>query len=551
MLLKKTLLLWHTLRFLKPIQFYWRMYLWLLSYLPFSHRLPERISINLLPLVPSIPKRQCLLDGDFCFLNERRSCRLPITWQLDAMSKLWRYHLHYFDYLNQIGADESLGLAFINDWIQHNPVAQGDGWEPYPVSLRVVNWIKFLLRHAALDHSHVHESLFLQTRWLAQRPEYHLLGNHLFKNGVALLYAGSYFAGAEAQAWRSQGLKIVMQQLHEQVLPDGGHFERSPLYHLLMLEDVMDCLNIAQAQYWCSQAQLTLLREKISLMWRALAVMRHEDDDIALFNDCALQSAPQPSALACYARALGVELTPLAFFDQQAMLALPDFGLYKLQNAAGRLLFDVGAIGPDYLPGHAHCDTLSYELSLGGHRCLVNSGTYQYAGALRNQFRGTRAHNTLMVDDCEQHEIWATFRVARRGQVIETKLVPLDNGIQVSAAHTGYRRLAGQPLHRRSISCLASAWLIEDRLEGQGRHNIASFIHLHPDVRVIKQSAMQVHLDLRGVGFMLEVLEGTELLLESGEYAPEFGLRQPNLVLVLRKAGICPLRVAYLITREY
>ena len=78
-------------------------------------------------------------------------------------------------------------------------------------------------------------------------------------------------------------------------------------------------------------------------------------------------------------------------------------------------LLDVAPVGPDYLPGHAHADTLSFELSLFGQRVLVNSGTSQYeAGPERSRQRGTAAHNTVIVDGHDSSEVWAGFRVARR-----------------------------------------------------------------------------------------------------------------------------------------
>ncbi len=88
------------------------------------------------------------------------------------------------------------------------------------------------------------ESLALQLRWLRRRLEYHLLGNHLLCNGKALVFGRLYFEGPEADEWLRTGLAVVERELREQILDDGAHFERSPMYHLIVLEDLLDMINI-------------------------------------------------------------------------------------------------------------------------------------------------------------------------------------------------------------------------------------------------------------------------------------------------------------------
>ena len=90
-------------------------------------------------------------------------------------------------------------------WIAENPACSGNGWEPYPVSLRVVNWIKWLTAGEPLakdDAEAVSASICQQMRSLRRRLEYHLLANHLLSNAKALVFAGSCFEGKEAREWR-------------------------------------------------------------------------------------------------------------------------------------------------------------------------------------------------------------------------------------------------------------------------------------------------------------------------------------------------------------
>src|SRR5690606_20113336 len=135
-----------------------------------------------------------------------------------------------------------------------NAPAEGDGWEPYPVSLRVVNWIKFLLTApgdgpaSARRSENVLESLAGQVAWLERNMEFQLLANHLLKNAKALLFAGIALEGRDATRWLERGLALLAAEAEEQVLPDGGHFERSPMYHSIVLEDLLDAVNMLDAR---------------------------------------------------------------------------------------------------------------------------------------------------------------------------------------------------------------------------------------------------------------------------------------------------------------
>src|SRR5262249_2959052 len=151
------------------------------------------------------------------------------------------------DDLNALDATERVGphRALLARWIDENPPARGNGWEPYPTSLRIVNWIKWVLS-GNNPGTAIHQSLALQVRWLRRRLEWHLLGNHLIANAKALIFGGLYCDGAEADAWLDKGLAILAREAHEQVLPDGGHFELSPMYHAIVLEDFLDLINAAQ-----------------------------------------------------------------------------------------------------------------------------------------------------------------------------------------------------------------------------------------------------------------------------------------------------------------
>ena len=289
-------------------------------------------------------------------------------------------------------------VTLLTRWVAENPPGAGNGWEPYPTSLRIVNWVKWALAGNTLPPECV-QSLAVQARWLRRRMEHHLLGNHLFANAKALVFAGSFFQGDEAKGWRECGRRLLSRELSEQILPDGGHFERSPMYHAILLEDVLDLVNLAGAfPETVELGPLSFYWDSARGMAGWLEVMCHPDGEIGFFNDAAMGIAPTLAQLTDYARRLGLRSAvrgqdrrrapdgarARTLQDQIGHLTwLRDSGYVRLATGPAVALLDVAPVGPDYLPGHAHADTLSFELSLFGQRLIVNGGTSRYGAGSR------------------------------------------------------------------------------------------------------------------------------------------------------------------------
>ncbi len=401
------------------------------------------------PWVASAARRASMCGpSEFLLLNERRSID-GCGWDDSRLPKLWRYNLHYFDDLCAQGARGRAAwhLAMVVRWVRENPPACGTGWEPYPVSLRIANWCKWALAGNVLPPQAVH-SLAIQARWLTRRLEWHLLGNHLFVNAKALVFAGCLFDGPEADAWRAEGVRILRTQVPEQILPDGGQFERSPMYHALALEDMLDLANLARAFPEEGRAWTPLVSDRLAPMRRWLSTMCHPDGEVSFFNDSAIGVHPSPAELELYARRLGLGASVA---PPEGITVLADSGYVRMQRGDAVVIADVGLVGPDYLPGHAHADTLSFELSLGGRRVLVNSGTSEYgSGPERLRQRGTAAHNTVTIEGLDSSEVWGGFRVARRARPQGFEASSGANGLRVGCGHDGYARLPGRPAHRRT-----------------------------------------------------------------------------------------------------
>lgn len=547
-MIKKIFLLFHTLRFLKPIQFYWRLYLKINRFFVFLDDIDKPVVVKKIELSPPIVKHNTYQDGQFYFLNEVGEGRLPVNWDNYQSSKLWLYNLHYFDYLNQVEMDQQFAFGLIDDWVKNNPVGIGNGWEPYTLSLRIVNWVKFFVEAGTgVDQNRpLYNSLFVQSRFLFKHLEYHLLGNHLFKNAVALIFAGVFFEGKEAKNWLDKGRQILLAQIREQVLADGGHFERSPMYHELILEDILDCLNLNKAVSCFPENEAQFISDKASCMLNFLSDILHPDGEIPFFNDSALQIAPSPLSIFKYASSLSVEYNQVDEVGDCSYIEKAEFGLFILQSPLSKMIFDVGVIGPDYLPGHAHCDTLSYELSIAGKRCIVNCGTFQYAGEERNDFRGTSAHSTVRIDSVEQHEIWSIFRVARRGYPIDLSVSKKSFAeIECMASHTGFERLIGQPIHKRVVNYQQNQIFIKDVITGEGEHLAESFIPLHPEVEIISHSDRVIKCKREDSLFEIQILDDLTIDINQGLYSARFGEKIEIDLIVLKKKAVCPFSFTY------
>jgi len=487
---KQTLnLYWNTLRYLKPTQVRARARHTLLpAPLARPRRLPSPFPrMQKHPFLPALKRQPSMLARDrFLFLNEEGTLSSAADWNNPAKAKLWLYNLHYFDDLSAPHAHEraTWHRALIGQWIAENSPGVGVGWEAYPSSLRIVNWVKWSLAGNPLTHD-AHSSLYLQAQTLARRLEWHLLGNHILANAKALIFAGLYFSGSGADALVTLGQQIYRDQLGEQILRDGGHFELSPMYHSILLEDVLDLLNIDEAYgHPLSGAFRRTLRDTAADMRRWLQAMVHPDGEIAFFNDAAFGIAASPSDIEGYADRLNLPASPAQSQRLPHRLEhLARSGYLRLENADAVALLDCAPIGPDYLPGHAHADTLSFEFSLGNERVIVNGGTSVYEdGPTRHRQRSTSAHSTVVVDDENSSEVWRAFRVARRARIIHLD-VQQPPKLEVTASHDGYERLAGRNVHTRSWMLDDHRLTVTDHVSGPYASAVALF-HFAPNVRV-------------------------------------------------------------------
>ena len=531
--MQRILRYWHTLRHLKPVQIYGR--LWFRLHTPKINfdEAPGLRAVGHAWIEPTAKHQTQFGEMTFRFLNQDQTLSGSDAWNNAACDKLWLYNLHYFDDLCAVGAHDRLvwHMQLIEKWVAENPPTSGNGWEPYPTSLRIVNWIKWALAGNQLSNAAL-QSLAIQSRWLAKRVEHHLLANHLFVNAKALVFAGMFFQGNEADSWRNQGLRILNHEIPEQILDDGGHFELSPMYHAIILDDVLDLINACQSWPGVIPLQQTnLWRDTAQRMLTWLEIMSHPDGDVSFFNDAAFGIAPRLMDLNQYAKRLDLDV------DQRGLNKeihhLEESGYIRAQQAKAVLIADVAPIGPDYQPGHAHADTLSFEFSLGAQRVFVNSGTSTYkTGAQRSLERSTAAHNTVEIDNSDSSEVWGGFRVARRAHIFGIEWFKDETALMIIASHNGYQRLDGRLTHQRTWKLTSNSLTITDRITG--KLNVATArLYLHPSVKVSGNGLFTLP---NGQQLRYSV-HGAIVTIVDSVWHPEFGKNVGNTCLVFTFTG--------------
>lgn len=457
--------------------------------------------------------------------------RLPIgedgciDWDYAGEGPLFAYHLHQFDWARSAGCPAQVRLAAMVDWLERHRV--GVGWEPAPASLRLFAWIKLLTTPGALPpdealRGRLLASLADHAATVAARPERHLLANHYLWNLLALVLAGLALEGGPADralAFRD----LLLAELEEQILPDGAHVERSPMYHALILENVLDLLNAARAARGRAGAPLEeALEDAAARMLGALAVWTHPDGEIALFGDAAFGIAHDPAALRAYGAELGV-----APRGPRRPGVLDAAGFARLEVGPMRVLVSAGGPMPAYQPGHAHCDALSFELSVGACRVVTDTGVTEYVrGPLRQLSRATSSHATIEVEGHEQAEIWAAHRIGGRPDV---GLVRVEPGRLVEGVCAGWA--TPEILHRRCFEAEGEALAIRDRLDRPAR-SARLFLPLAPGLEPVLDGGV-ARVAVPGEGLLEVSLPNTaRFRVERAPYFPEFGHRVERAALV-------------------
>ena len=357
------------------------------------------------------------LNDTVTFLHSSKEFHWNEKWHFDDKSTLWNFNLHYFEFLfSLVDSYRKTGdkkyfeksIETIRGWINQNPKkGGGEGWSPYTIDLRLTNWLGYYTAvHTELNDDF--QKLFIksiheQYEFLSRHLEKDILGNHYFEDLKALVLCALFF---NDEPVLHTVLKAFKAECKEEIHPDGIHFELSPMYHKLIFEGVIRVGVALNGR----KMNVCKVDEYIQPMLDAAWSLEEGLDRIPLFNDAGNNVTKSLQALvsACKEH---FDITP------KYKSCFVDSGFYIFKQNNWKLIVDAGQPGPTYIPGHAHCDAMSFELFKDGRPVIVNCGTYAYQCKERSFFRGTSAHNTVMINDTEQSQCWGAFRMAKRCKV--------------------------------------------------------------------------------------------------------------------------------------
>ena len=511
--LTKAFKYFHTVRHLKLVQIRYQLYYLFRTRLGLEPSLNieegryEKSAIQLASSPDALHSYRS--KNTFDFLNISHTFLEKIDWNFNENGKLWTYNLNYFEFLNQKDLDPSTGLFLIRNYIQSSGKLK-DGLESFPISLRTIFWIKFLIKHQ-IDDAEINAFLYAQVELLSKKIEYHLLGNHLLENGFAFFYAAFYFSDDNLLKLAN---KILLPELEEQILSDGAHFELTPMYHKLMLYRVLDCLNLVENNSHIFKGKkMPNFRAKAVKMCAWLNKLTLKNGETPHFNDSTFDIALSSKLLLQYAKNLNVETKEIQLKDSA-------YRVFKTDNY--ELVVDVAGVQPSYIPGHAHADSLHFVLHKDGLPLIVDTGISTYEkNELRTKERSTLAHNTVQFSNENQSDVWGGFRVGKR---VKSRILS-ETTKTISASCSSYLR--PDVIHKRSFLCEKNTITITDSLSKKQEDAKARF-HLHPDVKFTLSN------DTLYGKFGAIIFQGaSQISLEKYQYAEGYNKRRESTVIVV------------------
>ena len=506
----KIKLLINTVIHLRAIQIYYRLYYFLRNRF-FKYNVKKRIINDFNPIVWKnrfdYEQSYFIKENSFTFLNITHSFSDKINWNFNQFGKLWTYNLNYFDFLNQENISKETGLRLIQNFIKNEALLK-DGKEPYPISLRGINWVKFLSNNQVKDDL-INNTLYFHYCILFKNLEYHLLGNHLLENAFSLLFGAYYFQDEKLYI---KSKKILTRELNEQLLKDGAHFELSPMYHQIILSRLLDSIQLIKLNgEWKIDNLLSFFKAKASLMISWLQNITYKNGNIPMVNDATFNIAPNSRKIFSYAKYLGI--------NSQNIL-LSDSGYRKINSNNYELLIDVGNVGAPYQPGHTHSDTFNFELIKEGKSIIVDTGISTYEkNTIRQYERATFSHNTVKIGSKDQTQVWGGFRVARRAKI--THLVEKPNLIQ--ASHDGY--LSNGYIHTRSFLWEEKYIFLNDKINRSTSNKAKAYFHLH--FSVSKPLVDDNIVELESLGVFIKFERASNICIE--EYQLSTGFNKTKL----------------------
>jgi hypothetical protein len=437
------------------------------------------------------------------YLHARRAGDHKIIWELNR-----HQHLVILAQAYLFAGDEA-NLAEIRaqleSWFAANPFHRGINWaSALEVAFRAMSWI--WVYHLVGDRmpAELRANWLKQLYWHAWHIENNLSfyfspNTHLLGEAVALHALGLFFTGLPKSArWEQLGAKVMREQMERQVHADGSHFEQSTYYHVYALDMFLFHAILAKPDtpYMDKLERMAEYLHTLLGPARTLAFIG-DDDGGRFFHPYGRRDQFGRASLATASAVLDRSEWPFSAEDLHAQAVwwlgatalqrkagegkwasrlFSDAGVAVMTAAANHALVDAGPFGP-WGAGHSHADTLSVVVRSGDQEILIDPGTFTYVGEekWRNWFRGTRAHNTIVVDGRDQAIAAGPFRWATRPEVsIQSwKTNAQRDLLEAECSYAGFT-------HRRRVEFQKpDVLLIADEIDGPpGEHDVEQFWHL-------------------------------------------------------------------------
>ena len=417
-----------------------------------------------------------LFRGEFCFAGHVETAPGAL-WRPRTAPNEWIAELHGFGWLadlHAVGGEAARARAreLIESWIETESPWRSLTWRPDVTALRLINW----LGHAEFLFAGAEGPAAL--RWLdhVARQARHLRRLvPLLDTGVdrllvvkALIYAGICLP-SEARRL-AKWMAVLAAEIEQQIAPDGGHLSRSPAVHFMVFRQLVD-LRIALRE---ARAEVPVaLQNAIDRMAPMVRFYRHGDGGLCLFNDTNEGENWLIDVVLTQAEARGKPLD-----------SAPHTGFERIAINRTLVVMDAGPIAPSGPDRHAHAGALSFEMSVGKHRMIVNCGAH--AGAHRDWKavqRTTAIHSTITIDDINSAELLPGAMVGARPRLVAAERRESDGNVWVDGEIDGYAGFS-RLVHRRRIYLSANGGDLrgEDSLAGAGQRKFAVRFHLHPTV---------------------------------------------------------------------
>src|SRR5258708_16043216 len=443
---------------------------------------PREFARNLAIRWPGDARRgAALLDGDFHLAGETLRLGAPYAAPAQASAD-WLAEFHGFAWLADLatlGSAEAreIGRSAVATWIADNSTWHRLSWRCDVLAARLIAWVtQFESFFAAGGDDKLRDALLAslarQARHLARVAAWEGIGAarlHALKGlilvGIALGLGERRVAGA---------VDDLARELPLQVLPDGGHVERSPAVQLSVLRDLVDIRTALRAAQVVVPDALQMAIDRMAPMLR---LFRHGDGRLAQFNDTSEEYG-----------ALADLLLTRSEVRARPPQSAPHSGFQRLACGKTIVVADTGAPPPPGLDRHAHAGTLSFEMSVGRERLIVNCGAYRGNNPdWRRAARNTAAHSTLIVADTNSAEIHDDLTLGHRPAVTDTERAEAEGSQLIAATHDGYVAQFGLA-HARHLFLAADGEDLrgEDNLTrkdgANGAHDTAFTIRfpLHP-----------------------------------------------------------------------